>query len=116
MSPTESATSSGGKRAGGRSTRDQAAAAAVTGVVYRFTDLTKAWLDKSAEGFATSFDNALKPDYTADQLVKDVTGVWVRNLEYLGSLASIFVPPEEPPSGSRTVPGQSPPGAEDQKA
>jgi hypothetical protein len=118
MPPADSTASPGSEQP--RDAREQAAAAAITGMVDKFTALTKDWLDQSADAFKTSFNSALTPGYTADQLTKDVAGMFARNLEFLGSLVQVAVPPDDstsgsrPPGGSRPPSEQTPPGSEGQ--
>lgn len=104
-----------------RSGREEATAF-VTGAVDRFADVTAQWLKDSARAFATCVEHVQQPGFTTDQLVKDVAGMWARNVEYLGRLVQIGVPhrpaapgpgPQGPPPGDQQPP---PEGPEDQQS
>jgi hypothetical protein len=95
MSSAEGTASPGAERPRGGSANEQAAAEAVISFVHKSTELTKEWLDESADAFTSSFKKALKPDYTANELVKDMAGTFARNLKYVGGLVKIAALPED---------------------
>lgn len=95
---------------------EDAARLLVTGYVDKVVDETTKWLKESADAFNNCIEKALGSRYTVDELVKDTTDMWVRNLKYLTSLAAVG-PPRDPSasftsrSSSGTTPSATPPGS-----
>lgn len=102
--------------AGERTQREQAAKMFVTETVDRFANETARWLQDSAAAFNACFDKALQSGYTADEAVKDMAGMWRRNVEYLARLANVSAPERGAGASSEasSQPGEQPPSAQGQ--
>lgn len=75
------------------------AATFVTQFAQRFADETTTWIGDSTKAFVDCFERARTSGYTADALVGDMAAMWTRNLDYLGRLVKLAVPPKHQAGG-----------------
>ena len=94
---------------------EDAAATFVTQYAQRFAAETSQWIEESATAFADCFQRARSSSYTANSLMADMAATWSRNLDYLGRLVKLTVPPKHQPDGE-PAPSQPDSGATEASA